>query len=190
MPLINPTTQAQWDSHYTGGYTRANPSLVVGFQIDIPKLVTALGIKAGEPIVIMGAGFGFMGDAFSRMGLGPITCCDPNTHVQAQKGAQAERPILNENAANAASRTRIKASLPAPPAWVITNDAMPWLTNTECTTLSANCRLIGGKVAHWISCLEREADGSQPQGNWKTQAQWKALLTPDLIVQRGTDRVL
>jgi hypothetical protein len=186
MPLIHPQSQAEWDEHYTGGYTRRNAMLVTGFQLDVPPLVSALGLQPGETIVLMGCGFGFLGDALVAVGLGPVTCCDTNPHVQATKATEALLPILDEDGLTPTSQAAIGYH-----DWAITADPLPWLIDAECVALAEACRLLANNTAHWISCLGEGPDVfPPPQGNWKTAAQWKELLTPDLVVMRGTDMVL
>lgn len=77
-------------------------------------------------------------------------------------------------------------------AGLITDDLLPCLTDAEATIAIAESRRIATVVRHIITCSKvDDVPGSRAaEMNWKTQAAWKALTTPDLTYDTETGAVL
>lgn len=97
--------------------------------------------------------------------------------------------ILNEaTPANNAARTRIRSAVGAAGYEVLTESVLESLTDAECVSLSNGWHAATtGRIAHYVVTTR---DGNQPGWNWKTLAQWKALLPNDTFVEAGYWTVL
>jgi hypothetical protein len=69
-------------------------------------------------------------------------------------------------------------------AWAVTEDVLPVLNDNECVQLSSGLRNFADNVGHWVTV------GAVAPMNAKTLQQWKTLVNPDKVVQRGTATVL
>lgn len=101
--------------------------------------------------------------------------------------------VLSEDLASNASRTRVRQALQAKGAasWdVITENVLTVLSDAECVALSSRLRQLSGvnRVIHLTSTrVPPESEAIQdPIYNWKSVAEWKALLPADLIVSLYT----
>lgn len=201
MPVVDPNLSATWASWYAVdgpnggtrlGYSRAAKERLLGDNHW--KLLASLAIQKGQRIVLMGAGFGFVGEDWAAAGYGPIVNCDTSSWIQSNKTANATVAILSEGATTTASRRNIRTALGGTnvnPDWIITEDVLPTLSNAEVTTLVNALRQFAAttKIAHWVTIpylLPSTFNGL----NWKTLADWKTLVTPDLVVNRGTGEML
>lgn len=203
MPLVDVNQAATWAASYrvvmddgsVVGYDRRAKDRILGQ--DHWALLKALGIVKGQRVVLLGSGFGWVGEDWTAAGYGPIVCCDTSTWIQANKAQHATVAILNEGASTTASRRNIKVALGGQNVvvdWAITEDILPWLTDAECTALAAAVRQLATNVAHWITPgygVGGAGSPAQDTGlNWKSMASWKALVAPDKVVRRGGAEVL
>lgn len=197
MPLVDPNLAASWgESFYTGGYTRANKARILGCDGtpfgtgDHFRLKQVLGLTPGMKIAVIGGGFGWLAEDWIASGL-DCYVTDSSTWVQTNKGVQATLPILNETALTLQSRRNILAAAGLPNNgrfdFAVTEDVLPFLTNNEGTQLSSGLRNFADTVAHWVSIGTASSNSAM---NNKTPQQWKTLVNPDLVVQRGTSTVL
>lgn len=199
MPLVDTDLEQTWNELYTGGFIRANKEAILGSrglppgQGDHWRLAKALNLQPGQSIVIMGAGFGWVAEDWVAGGLGQISCVDNSAYIHSNKNEHAVVPLHNENGQTQASRARIRQTLnlqgQVRADWCISEDVLPVLSDAEASQFIASMRLIGATAAHWVSISVNPAN-SDPRLNWKTLEQWKAIVAPDLVVERGTERVL
>lgn len=104
--------------------------------------------------------------------------------------------VLNEDLSSNASRNRVRQALlgKGGTTWdVITENVCTVLTDAECVTLSARAHQLAGvaRVIHLVSTLLPDCEpGQQPAVyNWKTVAQWAALVPADSFVSVYTRAV-
>lgn len=188
MPLLDFNDKAVWDSLYRCQpegqvlhFERAAKSALLGN--DHWELLKALDLKAGQSIVIVGGAFGWVAEDWIEAGYGPITVVDNSTYIHVRKAAHARVPIATE--------------LPTGPKadWLITEDVLPGLADNEIGQFLAPLRSRAKTVAHWVTVGLRRYDNpnvwaGDARLNWKTLADWKTLVAPDYVVQRGTATVL
>jgi hypothetical protein len=199
MPLVDFDDPAVWDSLYRcwspDGTTllhfeRGAKERILGN--DHWLLRDALNLQPGQSIGLIGAGYGWVAEDWAADGLGPIVAVDTSTYIQSNKTLHATVTILDEDGTSNPSRGRIRQALGLSgnrkADWGITEDILPGMTDAECLTLAGHMRNLATTVVHWVSALK--ARNQDPRLNWKTLEDWKALMTPDLVVQRGTNRVL
>lgn len=203
MPLMDSNLQSTWEELYhcpmddgtIAYFERRARYRILGN--DHWALKNALNLQPGQTIVLVGGAFGWVAEEWISAGLGPIAVIDTSTWIQSNKAMHATVEIMNEDGATSASRGRIRQALGLTGAqqadWAISEDVIPLLSDAEVPDFIMRLRVIGTTVAHWVS-VGQPADGGgwagNPKLNWKTLEDWKALVTPDLVVQRGTDRVL
>jgi cyclopropane fatty-acyl-phospholipid synthase-like methyltransferase len=73
---------------------------------------------------------------------------------------------------------------------VITEDMLPVLTNAEVTTVLTELRRIAQlNLFHIITCSDVPAE-REPTLNWKTQAEWQAIVAPDWSMNTETGIIL
>ncbi len=87
-------------------------------------------------------------------------------------------------------RQQVARAIGGAPDWIISSYVLSVLDDAEALAMSVNMRKFGtGKVVHYTPCLQ--PDAVQRVGdNWKTASEWKALLSPDLIVSGARYEVL
>jgi hypothetical protein len=163
-------------------------------QGDHFRLKEALNLQPGQSIGIIGAGFGWVAEDWFAAGLSPIVAVDTSAWIHSNKAQHATVTILNEDGSTNASRGRIRQALGLTggnrATWCISEDILPTFADDEALTLAQRMRLVGTTCAHWVSCSAVVTAAQDQRLNWKTLEQWKALVTPDLVVERGTDRML
>jgi hypothetical protein len=78
------------------------------------------------------------------------------------------------------------------PQIVVTEDVMTSLEDAECIQLAADCQAWGGQqeVVHAVSVLQPDNPGQDPIFNWKTLAEWQALIPGDTWIDVRTGDVL
>lgn len=211
MPLIDSNNAALWDGGSQSLY-RAQPyGTPLGYVRDAAwcylgddpeKLITALewsGLLKTHRLVLLGAGFGWVAERFVAKGYGPLAdgtangkllSVDTSTYIQANKTSNAAVQVLDADVNAATGRRTIRQQFGSNNAtvdWVVTEDVLPILSDAECGVLASSLRGLATNVAHWVSTVTASSD---PRLNWKTLQQWKTLMTPDLVIQRGTATVL
>lgn len=194
MPLVNSNDVAVWDSLYrcemengrVVHYAREAKQQYIGN--DHWALRDALGLRAGQRIALIGAGFGWIAEDWAAVGLGPIVAVDTSTWIQANKAQQATFTILNADTATNSGRNAVRSALGLSgnqrADWAITEDVLPVLTDAECVQVGTALRNLAANVAHWVSVATGSGDARL---NWKDLASWKALMTPDRVVKRGLE---
>jgi hypothetical protein len=199
MPLVDSDLQSTWEELYTGGFIRPRKEMILGCnglpfgKGDHFRLKEALNLQPGQSIGIIGAGFGWVAEDWAASGLGPIVAVDTSAWIHSNKAQHAAVTILNEDGSTNASRGRIRQALGLTggnrATWCISEDILPLLSDTEVSNLAQRMRLIGTTCAHWVSVFTHP-DAQDKRLNWKTLEQWKDLVTPDLVVERYTARIL
>jgi hypothetical protein len=184
MPLLDSNLESSWNKQYFPyPYLAANKYQVFGEGLpDVHNLITALeavGLVAGQRVVVVGAGFGWSLRAWLDRGYGPIA---NNTSASRLLGVDTSAWIQDptRKAANAEPGTRIDASdvnastgrrairdafnlqgNTSKVDWIVTEDLLPLLTgsgnspvgagNNEIQPFCDNCRSLATRVAHWIT---------------------------------------
>ena len=200
----------------TFGYVRPVAQYYLGN--DVEALIAALeskGLQRGQRIALIGGGFGWVAEHFIAAGYGPaadgtangkVCVVDTSTWIQNNKAANAQLSIVNADVNAATGRRTIKqqfGSANATVDWAISEDVISLLIgagptpsgNNEIVPFCQNLRSLATNVAHWTSVGVPKFDDptvftGDPRLNWKTLEQWKAWVTPDFVIQRGTSTVL
>ncbi len=220
MPLVDSNQASLWDGGEGSlyrchgengvllGYARAAKQQYYGNDIDslIAGLVP-LGLVKGQRIALVGAGFGWAAERFNELGYGPIAdgtsagrivSVDTSTWIQANKTGNAVVPILNSDVNNATGRRALRQALGSNNQtidWAISEDVLPILTDNETQPFADSMRQLATNVVHWVTVGTRVWNdpntwAGDPRLNWKTLADWKVLMTPDLVARRGPLEVL
>lgn len=182
---------------YYGGYYRSNRDAIIDYNHIYLK--EALNIQPNESILIIGAGFGWIAEEWTKMGLGPICCTDTSPWIQANTQTETAPNITihNLDINVAADRDAIKAILNLGPndkfKWGITEDVLPCLTDQQALEMSNNLQLISETVVHYVTINSllgtAEWVPTQLPHNWKTAQHWKSILGSVLIARAGTHEV-
>lgn len=217
MPLVNSDQAALWDGGATSlyrdgigrGYVR--DAMRDYYGNDVAELIAALeskGLTKADRVVLLGAGFGWAHEQFLAAGYGPtadgtangkLLSVDTSAWIQSNKNGNATVTILNADVNAATGRRTIRqqfGSNNAEVQWIVTEDILPVLSDSECGILATNLRgLAATAVAHWITVGTRVWNdpgtwAGDARLNWKTLADWKALMQPDWVIKRGTRTVL
>lgn len=192
MPLVTFDSRKDWEALYrvpmddgtTAGFERRARERILGR--DHWALMTALDVRAGQTVLIVGGGFGWVAEDWNNAGV-RCTVVDPSPWIQRNKHHHARVPILCEDLLSSASRLRVCDFAEVDEFdHIISEDVMPCLADEECLTLAKYMRrfAVDGRASHWVT------PDARPPLNGKTLEQWKTLLTPDKVVQRGTAVVL
>jgi 2-polyprenyl-3-methyl-5-hydroxy-6-metoxy-1,4-benzoquinol methylase len=72
---------------------------------------------------------------------------------------------------------------------IITEDMWSYFTDTEVAAALVEVRRLSSAILHIVTAVESDAERN-PNLNWKTLEQWKALLAPDLVTGSETGTVL
>jgi hypothetical protein len=220
MPLVDSNDPALWDggpnSLYRAfpngaqlGYVREAAFCYLGNDVD--GLIAALvskGLQGGQRIALIGAGYGWVAEKFIEKGYGPaadgttngkICAVDTSTFIQSNKTNNANLSIIDADVNAATGRRTIRQQFGSNNAevhWIVSEDILPILIgagpspggNNEVVPFCQNLRTLASVgVAHWVSVGTASSD---PRLNWKTLDEWKAWVTPDFVIQRGTATVL
>lgn len=228
MPLVDSNQASLWDGGASSlyrawdgrngrlGYQRSEARRYIGNDAD--NLIVALesvGLTVGQRIALIGAGFGWVAEAFIAQGYGPmadgtangkVCAIDTSTWIQSNKSGNATVNIVNADVNASTGRRAIRQQFGSNNAvidWAISEDVLPILTGTgptpggtnEIVPFAQTLRSLATNVAHWITVGTRRFDDPQTWAgdarlNWKTLGEWKAWTTPDFVIQRGTATVL
>lgn len=199
------------------GYTRPAMQQYVGNDADyLIAALESVGLQKGQRIALIGAGFGWVAEKFIADGYGPaadgtangkVCAVDTSTWIQNNKNANAQLAIVNADVNASTGRRTIRQQFGSNTAevhWVISEDVLPCLTgagptpggNNEIVPFCQNLRSIASTgVAHWVSvgvplASDPQQFAGDPRFNWKTLEQWKAWVTPDFVIKRGTSTIL
>lgn len=189
--------QADWDSAYDlyldGPW----------FQARVDEL-TGRFAPAGQKVLVAGAGFGYLVDRLVTAGY-DAWGCDASAHVLAN--ATSAR-IVSGDVLSAASLDDVRdaAGLKGQQKFdlCVTEDLLTCFSDAEITTAVANLRdITQANLLHLVTCArpdwftdavvwdddlgqyvpgptaaEQDLAGRDPAFNWKTLAEWEAILTP------------
>ena len=179
---------------------------------DGKKLIAALesiGLIKGQRILLLGAGFGWIAEEFVMAGYGPmadgtgngrICALETSAWVHANKNVHARVAIINADVSVATGRNSIRASFnltgTAKADWCITEDVLPILVGqgaspngpNEVQPLCQSCRQMAVNIAHMVT--PRHGSAQDPRLNWKSMEEWKAWVSPDYVIRRGSTEVL
>lgn len=186
MPLVE-FNKAYYDTCYQfceQGYTRAEKFRVL-HNIDHIVFKNALQLQPGDSILIIGAGFGWQAEEWINMGLGPICAVDTAQWIQDNKATESVIPIYDFDITTQAGKDQAKSILGITGnnkiKWAITEDMIVCLSDAECLLLASSLREIAETVVHYTT-VPTNFNTVIPH-NWKSIADWKTFLSPDLIVQ-------
>jgi 2-polyprenyl-3-methyl-5-hydroxy-6-metoxy-1,4-benzoquinol methylase len=192
VPLVDSNLETTWSSLYSClvdgvvvGYVRSAKTQYYGNDHLILK--NALDLQPTQRIALIGAGFGWSAEDWIAQGLN-VTATDISTWIHENKHIHAKIQILNEDSLSEKSRENIENFAGGKIDIAITEDVMPNLSDDECLELAKNLRFLAPKVVHWVSCITPSSEGSPL--NMKSIEDWKALLSPDLVIRRGSDVVI
>lgn len=220
MPLVDSNQSSLWDGGATSlyrawdgrnghlGYQRSEAWRYIGN--DAKSLIAALesvGMTTGQRIALVGAGFGWVAEEFIAQGYGPmadgtangkVCAIDTSTWIQSNKNGNATVNIVNADVNASTGRRAIRQQFGSNNAvidWAISEDVLPILSGTgptpggtnEIVPFAQTLRSLATNVAHWVSVGSASGD---TRLNWKTLEEWKAWVTPDFVIQRGTSNVL
>ena len=88
MPLIDANDPRIWDGGSISVYRNRVNGRFVGYTREVRRnymgndhwvLRQKLGLKPGQSILIVGAGYGWVAEDWQTIGLGPIICVDNST---------------------------------------------------------------------------------------------------------------
>jgi len=165
-----------------GSYTRENRFTIFN-QTEHILFKNVLQPQPGDTILIIGAGFGWLAEEWTNMGLGPICAVDTSPWIQANKITQSAIPIYDLDITTSQGKDQAKSILGVGTndkiKWAITEDVTPCLADSECLELATHLRTIAETVVHYIT-IPGNYEKFAPH-NGKTAQEWKNLLTPDLI---------
>ena len=199
MPLIDANDPRIWDGGSISVYRNRVNGRFVGYTREVRRnymgndhwvLRQKLGLKPGQSILIVGAGYGWVAEDWQTIGLGPIICVDNSTWIQTNKCYEARVPIHSENILNLEDRERIRQLSPPKFDWAISEDVLSTLSDSECLDMSKAMNDLAHRVVHWISVGNKRYDDPEvwagdPRLNWKTSHEWKNLLGNDHIIARN-----
>jgi len=171
MPLLDFSNSDEYERLYTGGFVRERKADILGN--DHWALAEALDLQPGTSITLLGAGFGWIAEDWIEKGLGPIECVDNGQWIQENKHLHATLPILPDPVQ--------QSDL------YITEDVLTCYGDDEVLAILASLRPVCPRLVHWVSTV---TPSSMPGLNWKTIEEWKVLVAPDQVAQRGTGVLL
>lgn len=192
MPLYDFSTIDYYNNAYRGtnGYRR-DVKNHIWYPEDALLLKDALNIKTNETILLVGAGFGWIAEEWTNMGLGPICATDTSAWIQANTYTETAPNVTihNLNVNINTDRDMIKSTVNLGPndkfKWGITEDLLSCLTDQECIEISNNMKLIVDTVVHLVAIPRRLNDPEwipKFPHNWKSKEDWKSLLPNDTMV--------
>jgi hypothetical protein len=188
MPLVDYNLKSTFDVAYndSGGYSRDTRPVILR---DAPlRLAQVLHMQPGEPILIVGAGYGWIAEEWLDMGLGPICPVDTSEWIQSSKYDSSTIEIYSLDVSKEADVQRIHQLLDTTRIeWVITENVLPVLTDDECETLSRHLHSFCPNIIHYMQTSKPHTDPQKH--NWKSADEWKDLLPADRIVDYFTYQV-
>jgi len=115
----------------------------------------------------------------------------PGVPRRRRKGAAEDVPIIDADISTPQGRSAAKTAVGGNPQIVVTEDVMAGLSDAEAIALDGDCQAWGGQqtVVHLVTTLApgRAQDAAY---NWKTLAQWKALIPSAIWIDAVTGEVL
>ena len=203
MPLVDPDDPQTWADLYqlkkasdpnvwADGFVR-DCSMYSAAVSDAAGIIAALGINSTHKIGVIGAAYGWVTNQIAQQTGCVVAAVDTSTYIQSGKAANADIAILNADVSAGSGRAAIRQALGITgnnkASFMITEDVLPLLNDTECVQLSTHLHNLSNVVVHWVSLVEPESK-QDPRLNWKTIEQWKALLPGDLFIQRSRSVLL
>ena len=203
MPLIDYNDPQAWLDTYrlkkasdpnvwADGFVR-DCSVAGAAPTDAGRIITALGLNNAHRIAFIGAGYGWIAKAVADQIGAAVVAIDTSTIIQAGKAANADIDIYALDLDSGQGRATVRQVLGIqgnnPADYAITEDVITVLSDQECIDMSAQLHILATTVVHW-STMKSQGGSQDPRFNWKTPAEWKALLPNDLFIQRSGDVVL
>lgn len=203
MPLVDFTDASLWDGSSAtslcrvwngdnpptySGFTRANRQALIGNDgFNLVKALESVGMAKGEKICLVGGGFGWVTEDFITAGYARARCADSSSWIHADKVHHAAIPIINADIITAAGQVALKTAFNLQAGekldWVITEDVLPCLNDAEVIAFVIACRKMGAKVAHWLT--PKLGPSQDARLNWKSIVEWKTMVAPNYVIQRG-----
>jgi hypothetical protein len=135
-------------------------------------------------VVFIGAAYGWIAeDWFNSNKISSFLCLDTSSLIEEHKAQNATVPIYNIDILDQNGVDQVLSLMGGKADWVISEDVLPCLSDTECSYLNSQMKLVGISVAHWVSI------GVPPPMNNKSIEDWKIILTDSFIIPRGSDKV-
>ncbi len=100
--------------------------------------------------------------------------------------------ILDEDISTTAGRNAIKSEVNGNPQIIVSESVMESLTDAEAIQLDADMNAFGGqqKTAHMVYVLADDPATQDPDYNWKSLANWAALIPGATWIDARTGEVL
>lgn len=193
MPLVPYSTRADFDATYrvpmpdgtVAGFERR--AFYPQYEYRSRTLTGRLNAAKAASILIVGCGFGWVVEALTAAGFTNVWGTDVSAYIQSAKAAQSGVParVLPHDANTAAGRKAIQTDT-GNRTWlyIITEDVLPALTDSEATGLATALRGMLAPTGVLTHVLTPAGPGiADARMNWKTVEQWRALLgLSDLIL--------
>jgi hypothetical protein len=208
MPLQDWNLESTWQNAYrlkkasdpnawADGYVR-DSSCYPAAAWQAGMIVNALNIQASSTVGIIGAGFGWIANNIALITGCVVAAVDTSTYIQDRKIDNADIEIINADVSANNGRTQVKQALGITgnnkASFMITELVLECLSDAECTQLSTFLHNLTDTVVHIVALRDdaKQASGHQDATgwNWKSAAEWKALLPNDVFIQAGTWVVL
>ena len=176
-------TQADFEPSNAGELSTA---LYSQYRVDYPFFATranAINVRfSNQTILVVGCGWGSTVDLLIEThGVADAWGCDASSYCLAKASTQLSNPgrILQGDILNVASMDGVRSAMGVPGNKkidvIITEDVLPCLSDAEIAVALPILRDISGTMFHIITCSDNDHT-RHPDLNWKTRAQWRALL--------------
>jgi hypothetical protein len=190
MPFLNVNDPAYWGGMYDPPFIRANRFALFGEGMrdarNLRLALEAVGMQPTHRVALIGGAYGWVAEEWISAGYQWVGVFDISAHVHANKSVNAVVTIHNESGETNNSKGNIRQALGRNRNqkidWAVTEDLLPMYTDAEINSYAPHLRDLANNVAHWVTPL---APGSFMEMNWKTMAAWKAMMTPDSVIERG-----
>ena len=136
------------------------------------------GISTSAPVVVVGAGFGFLCEALKDAGISNVVGIDFAPYIQSRLSTEKRLDISVISATVGIDNVNSllqQAGFPRTYDWVIDEDAASSHSNAELPAFHSGCEtLLKGNQKVRILHLVTPGPGGDTSLNWKTLAEWKA----------------
>lgn len=179
-------------NEWADGYVR-DSSLYTAAPAKANRIINALGIQSTDTVGMIGAGYGWIANQIAIQTGCVVAAVDTSSIIQAGKAANADIEILNADVSAGNGRAAVKQALGITgnnkASYMITEELITLLDDTECTQLSSFLNDLANQVVHYTSEI-RPNNPQDPDYNWKTLEDWKLLLPADLFISAHDYRVV
>lgn len=156
------------------------------------QIASALVLLPAHKVGFIGAGYGWIANAVAQLIGCTVAAIDTSQYIQDRKLANADVEIINADVSAGSGRAQVRQALGitgnSKATYMVTENVITCLTDQECLNLSSFLHDLSDNVVHWTAVpdLDKQARGLQDLNyNWKTIAEWKALLPNDLFIVCG-----